>query len=292
MPAIEEAQAALDGWVEEYNHTREHQSLGDRPPIERFQLARRKPEELVLPTDEAVALEVPVHRVPRITRRVRSDGRVSLLRFNYHVGRWLAGETVDLVSQNGLIEIFHRDVLVATHARRHLAEQDADLGRHPTARPAKPASTGTPVSRKVDHGGSISFAGWSYRVGNAYKRLQVDVAVVRDSVQISVSGKLLRTHPVRRPKKGAWCIRQSRWQTKEDQCGVEPSALCRLATGANPSPGYRRLTWGQIGGRWRNGGGLPHARSRSLLMPSDCGTLPFRMSKACCGASPEEAEGG
>src|SRR2546421_1334481 len=38
--SIEAAQVALDGWVTEYNTEREHQSLGDRAPIERFRLAR------------------------------------------------------------------------------------------------------------------------------------------------------------------------------------------------------------------------------------------------------------
>ena len=36
---LEELQAALDVWVEEYNTLRPHQALGMRPPIERFQLA-------------------------------------------------------------------------------------------------------------------------------------------------------------------------------------------------------------------------------------------------------------
>src|SRR5262249_55317160 len=48
------AQGALDGWVEEYNHTREHQSLGDRPPIERFRLARA---ELPEPVEVEVAVD-------------------------------------------------------------------------------------------------------------------------------------------------------------------------------------------------------------------------------------------
>jgi transposase InsO family protein len=36
--SIEELQEALDGWVVEYNTLRPHQSLGMRPPIERFEL--------------------------------------------------------------------------------------------------------------------------------------------------------------------------------------------------------------------------------------------------------------
>ena len=33
---LAELQAALDGWVAEYNATRPHQSCGGRPPAERF----------------------------------------------------------------------------------------------------------------------------------------------------------------------------------------------------------------------------------------------------------------
>jgi hypothetical protein len=31
----------------------------------------------------------------RVTRKIGRDGRISLANFRYHVGRWLAGETVD-----------------------------------------------------------------------------------------------------------------------------------------------------------------------------------------------------
>ena len=33
---IEELQAALDTWVQEYNTARPHQSIGNQPPAERF----------------------------------------------------------------------------------------------------------------------------------------------------------------------------------------------------------------------------------------------------------------
>jgi hypothetical protein len=205
---IEEAQAALDIWVHEYNHVREHQSLGDRPPIERFRLARRPPEDLELPElSDLEDFASASNGAPSTMRRVRADGRVSLLGFSYHVGRWLAGEPVELVSRAGLIEIFHRGVLVASHARRHRPDQDGKVRRESKARPPKPPTTGTVVTRKVDGAGAVSFAGWRYRVGNAYKRKQVEVAVVGDSVQISSNGKLVRTHPVchdRRKEHGAF----------------------------------------------------------------------------------------
>ena len=53
------------------------------------------------------------------------------------------------------------------------------------------------MTRKVDTTGSVCFAGTSYRVGNAYRRRQVQVAVVGDTVEISVGNELIRSHPVR-----------------------------------------------------------------------------------------------
>ena len=43
--SIAEAQAAIDAWVHDYNHCREHQSLGNRPPAERFATAHPTPLE-------------------------------------------------------------------------------------------------------------------------------------------------------------------------------------------------------------------------------------------------------
>jgi len=40
----------------------------------------------------------------------------------------------------------------------------------------------------------VSFAGANYRVGSEYRRRQVQVAVVGDTVEISVGTKLIRSH--------------------------------------------------------------------------------------------------
>ena len=52
----------------------------------------------------------------------------------------------------------------------------------------------------------------AYGVGNAYRRRQVEVAVVKDTVQIWSDGKP-PPHPPHppRPPKGARCLRQSQW---------------------------------------------------------------------------------
>ncbi len=56
---LEDAQTALDGWVAEYNTVRPHQSLGDRPPIERFRLAAADALQPVPLTTSPTARAVP-----------------------------------------------------------------------------------------------------------------------------------------------------------------------------------------------------------------------------------------
>jgi len=195
---LEEAQKAIDGWVVEYNTERPHQGIGGVPPIRRFELAVTEPFEVIAGEDQpADPVDEATER--RVTRRVGQGGRISLATFPYHVGRWLAGETVDVVvTTDGLVEITHRGVLVATHARQHPPEAEPEVWRRqPRARPVRPATVGQPVVRKVDSSGGISFAGVSYRVGNPYRRQQVEVRVVGDTVEISQNGKLLRAHPVK-----------------------------------------------------------------------------------------------
>lgn len=190
--SIEEAQAAIDTWVHEYNHLREHQSLGDRPPITRFALARREPVEPNEQTSEGPFRPGET----RLLRRVHQSGKVDVLRFKYHVGRHLAGQTVEVFSRDGLLEIFHDGVLVATHARRHLADEEMRLHRAAIAAPER-VGAGAVVVRKVNGQGSVSFAGTQYRVGNPYRRRSVELTVTRDTIQISLDGRLLRTHPKR-----------------------------------------------------------------------------------------------
>lgn len=190
--SLEEAQMAIDAWVHDYNHTREHQSLGDRPPIARFVLARREPVD-----DSDVADDTATHPgETRLLRRVHQSGKVDVLRFKYHVGRHLAGRTVEVFSRHGLLEIFCDGVLVATHARRHLADEEMRLHRAAVSA-FDPAPAGAVVVRKVNSQGSVSFAGTQYRVGNAYRRRSVELTITRDTVQIALDGKLLRTHAKR-----------------------------------------------------------------------------------------------
>jgi hypothetical protein len=198
--SLEAAQTELDAWVAFYNTERPHQGIGMVSPERRFALAGH---EVVAPVlSEGPEREEAPDSSPgglRITRRVSDHGRISLLGFAYHVGRYLAGEVVEIeMGDDGLLSVFHRGVLVATHARRHLPEKEPASWRAPLkARPKKAKPTGVTVIRKVDPAGSVSFAGSGYRVGNAYKRKNVEVTLLGDTVQIFFEGRLIRTHAAR-----------------------------------------------------------------------------------------------
>ena len=116
---------------------------------------------------------------------------------------WLAGETVEVAVDAGLVTISHRGVVVATHAQRHTPAKGVKaLRRKPRAQPGRRArprqpTVGQVVTRKVDSAGCISFAGVSYRAGSSHRGRQVQVAIVDGTVEITAGGEVLRVHPIR-----------------------------------------------------------------------------------------------
>ena len=195
---IPEAQAALDAWVKTYNCDRPHQGIGMVAPWERFRLAAERTEPLAEITDD----EAPAPTGP--TRRADRVGTISFAGVKYKVGRWLAGEQIEVTCDAGLVHLHHRGVLIATHAQRHSADkQVAGLNRNRPAPPAprptpQPRTTpAAPVTRKVDSAGNVSFAGTPYSVGPRFKRRQVQVTVVGDEVEIWDGPEFIRAHPIR-----------------------------------------------------------------------------------------------
>jgi transposase InsO family protein len=193
--SIDDAQAQLDSWVKTYNYERPHQSLGMAVPWDRFRLAQPDPAEF----HEPLVLEPEPAPGPTVTRRVGKNGLISFAAAHYRAGVWLAGENVTVVCDGGLVHLHHRGVLVATHARRHrIDKQSAGLRRGlqpPNA--SRPTATAASVTRKVDGSGNVCFAGTSYRAGSKFRRRQVQVAVVGETVEISIGSELIRTHPIR-----------------------------------------------------------------------------------------------
>jgi transposase InsO family protein len=199
LVTIVEAQAALDAWVHTYNHDRPHQSLGDRPPSERFALATGR-VELEPPEPEEPPAQPEGPRPAGVMRWVDRAGRISLVGTTYKVGRVFAGEPVEVVVQRGLVEVIYKGTLVATHAERHRdTKAPRASSRAPRVRraPYRAVTSGPMVTRVADANGCVSFAGSMYRAGRAWARQRLTVAVVAGSVQLSVDGEVIRVHPIR-----------------------------------------------------------------------------------------------
>lgn len=189
--SITDAQVQLDRWVHEYNHQRPHQSIGRVPPFERFKLAAPAPRP-------ATPFSADTNAEPTTTRRVSAKGTIGFATVTYKAGAWLAGQRVEVSCDGGLVQLWHRGVLIATHARRHPPDkQSAGIERSRKLESSRPTATVASVTRKVDSSGNVCFAGVSYRAGAKYRRRQVQVAVVGDTVEISIGNELIRSHAIR-----------------------------------------------------------------------------------------------
>jgi transposase InsO family protein len=198
---VEELQAALDAWVEDYNTARPHQSCGGRPPAGRFRIAGQR-----LTADTAAATDPPFPPAPGqqsarrpagVSRWVNTHGKISLAGFSYHVGSSYAGEPVEAVVAGGLVDILHAGVVVATHAQRFRGDQADRKPRAAGARRARDVTAGLTVTRLSDAAGVISFAGTSYTCGRRWARTAIDVSIVAGSVRLSKDGQIIRVHPIR-----------------------------------------------------------------------------------------------
>jgi transposase InsO family protein len=234
---IADLQAALDAWVHEYNTERPHQSLGMRPPAERFALATAAPEPAVADPIAAVAAQThATHhrgdlRHAGVRRWVDARGSIRLAGFGYRVPIVLAGEPVQAVVADNLVQIYHHDVLVASHVQRHKPDTTPAVLRQGRRTP-RAATTGIVVTRMVDASGQISFAGTMYRAGRAWRGKEVEVSIVAGSVQMVCEGTIVRIQPIRHDRAkehGAYATPHGRprkpRQDAPDRAGVKATPL-------------------------------------------------------------------
>lgn len=200
--SLEQLQEALDGWVVHYNTARPHQSCGNQPPAQRFALAEPRPAPA--PDGREFAAVGEVAAVP-VTRRVDERGRIKVQRVKYAVGMTFAGQHVQVLVREGLLDVFHHGVLVATRAERRTPVKPTP-GRpkpvKPAAAPAAPArrrqAVSSPtVTRLVDAKGQLGFAGHNYGCGKQWAGQHVQVTIVGSQVQFALDGQVLRLHPIR-----------------------------------------------------------------------------------------------
>jgi transposase InsO family protein len=194
---IGQLQAVLDAWVVHYNNDRPHQSCGGRPPAERFALVDAEPV-----VAEDLAEDPPAAAPPPVSRWVNPKGQISLKAVAYPVGMTFAGELVQIVVRDGLLEIFHRGVLIATRAQRHKPTKSRPPVTVPQPpRPALPAPAGAAqhptVSRLVDAKGEIYFAGKNYSCGKQWAGQRTQVSIVGNHLHFVIDDQLVRIQPIR-----------------------------------------------------------------------------------------------
>ena len=195
---IETAQLAVDEWVRHYNEDRPHQGIGGSVPWERFRLSQTDQSwlQVVEASERSEVLDREPGQVP-VTRLVSANGTIGFGAQRYLTARWLSGETVEVLSTEGLVEIVFRGQVIATHARKHDPGKAPKLTRSAPGRRARAATVGMPVTRLADSRGGMSFAGTAYQVGHSYRGQTVEVAIVGGNVQLAIDGKVIKTHPIR-----------------------------------------------------------------------------------------------
>jgi Integrase core domain len=128
---IEQAQQALDAFVEEYNALRPHQSIGERTPAERFRLrAVETPEPLIQETTATREEAVAVLASDGHLRKVDGNGRIIFAGTRYRARRALAGELVAVRIDGDIVRIFHNGAPVRAHPRRHPVEKEEVIWSH------------------------------------------------------------------------------------------------------------------------------------------------------------------
>ena len=154
---------------------------------------------------------------------VNAHGKISLAGFSYHAGATYAGEPVEVVVADGLVDILHAGVMVATHAQRMREDQADRLPRAPVARRACDATARLTVTRLANRTGVISFAGTDYQADRRWARQSIDVSIVAGSVQLSRDGKVIRVHPIRHDRTrelGAFANPKGRPRRKNSATGT------------------------------------------------------------------------
>ena len=194
---ITDAQAQLDGWVEHYNHRRASIDR-DGPTVRAVQTRPNRADQT--PRRGPRLGDSGGHAASSIAAG-RAGWEDQFRCGGYKAAVWLAGETVEVVCEQGLVQIHHHGVLIATHARRHdPAKQTASMDRGEVGRrqcPTVASRSAVAVTRKVDTTGHVSYAGAYYKAGAGLKTQSVQVAVVRRKVEISQNGEVIVKHPIK-----------------------------------------------------------------------------------------------
>jgi transposase InsO family protein len=107
---LKTAQEALDEWVNYYNTQRPHQSLGDATPESRFHAGDDQPQHRLTPRPERNGEQW-------VSRRVASNGLVSVGYQQVSVGKHFGGSACDVLVTDGLLQFWVGNELLKTVVR-------------------------------------------------------------------------------------------------------------------------------------------------------------------------------
>jgi transposase InsO family protein len=107
---LKTAQEALDEWVNYYNTQRPHQALADATPESRFHAGADKPRHRLTPRPERNGEQW-------VSRRVASNGLVSVGYQQVSVGKHFGGSACDVLVTDGLLQFWVGNELLKTVVR-------------------------------------------------------------------------------------------------------------------------------------------------------------------------------
>ena len=227
------AQAAIDGWVSEYNTTRPHQGIGMAAPAERFSTARTRAEEDLLPLRlPAVIALSPVPPSPagppraaaeadpapvpaagqgqlycggpvEFERVVPASGNMQVARRQFWLGPHRSGMTVTFWAGTDVIHLTIGGARVKS-LRSHLSAADlaslaAQGGRPAGPPPLPPAEPGAAleVDRIVTSNGAVHLGGQYVAAGEVLAGRQVGIRIEDKTLMFfdPKTRELLRTRP-------------------------------------------------------------------------------------------------
>jgi transposase InsO family protein len=214
------AQAAVDGWVSEYNTTRPHQAIGMAAPVQRFSTAAARAEEDLLPLrlPAVIALAPAPEPEPEsgpavpaawqggpveFDRVVPASGNMEVRGKQFWLGTARSGLTVTFWASTDVIHLTIAGARVKS-VRSHLSAADlarlaASGGRAAGPPPLPPAEPGSAieVDRVVSKDGQVSLGGRYSIAAEILGGRLVSIRIEQNTMMFFDPGTrvLLRTRP-------------------------------------------------------------------------------------------------
>jgi transposase InsO family protein len=261
------AQAAVDGWVSEYNTARPHQAIGMAVPASRFSTARVRAEQELLPLrlPSVLALapvppapaglpqpapETPVAVAPdtppgpyrggpvEFDRVVPPSGNMEVLGKQLWLGTARAGMTVRFWASTEIIHLTIGGARVKS-VRSHLSTADlarlAASGGSPAGPPPIPADepgAAIEVDRAVSKDGHVSLGGRYYIAAEILGGTLVSIRIENDTLMFfdPATRVLLRTRPSPLTWDQARTLRGARPAGPPPRPSAEPVTVQRRAS--------------------------------------------------------------